>query len=68
MDSSSDISGYSFLAVCARFIDELKQEEPLTKLISLIPLSESSTGASLEKLILEKVLVDSKYNKILWGL
>ena len=56
IDESSDVHGNTFLAICAKYIEPDNYDRPLTKLISILPITTSSTGETLYKLISEKVI------------
>jgi len=54
LDASSDAYGYSYLAICARYM-ELGYDRTVTKLITILPLTTSSTGKTIFNMIMEKV-------------
>jgi len=56
-DASSDMHGHTYLAVCARFIESDNYDRPTVRLISVLPITISSTGETLYNLILKNVLI-----------
>ena len=57
-DASSDLNGHTFLAICARQIESESYDRPTTKLVSVLPITTSSTGETLHDLILKNVLIN----------
>ena len=68
VDTSSDINGQSFLAVCAKFLEPGNMEKPTTKLISILPIGESSTGESLMELMMNHILAEESIQKNFMGI
>ena len=50
-DTSSDINGQSFLAISAKYLKSEKAINSTTKLLSILPIGETSTGESIANLI-----------------
>ena len=60
IDTSSDIHGNTYLAICARFLEHENFDRPVTKLYSILPITVSSTGETLYKMITEDILADEE--------
>ena len=60
LDISSDVHGYSYLAICARFLEEDNYERPVTKLLSILPINDSSIGETLFKMISDKFFFENE--------
>jgi len=58
LDISSDVHGHSYLAICVRFLEEDNYERPVTKLFSILPINDSSTGETLFKMISDKIFIE----------
>ena len=58
LDSSSDIHGNCYLAVCCKYLEEGNLKAPSSKLITILPLTTSSTGETIFNLIKEKILFE----------
>ena len=57
VDESSDAYGNSYLAICAKYLDDFN-DSMNTKLLSIIPISTSSEGKTIYKKLKDKVLFD----------
>jgi len=57
MDASSDVNGHTYLAICAKYLDPENLETPSTKLLSIIPITTSSSGETLYKKIMDEILI-----------
>jgi hypothetical protein len=60
VDESSDIYWKSYLAICATYFEDGNFQKPVTKLISILPITTSSTGEVLFKKIEEGILSDAE--------
>ena len=58
LDGSSDVFGKAFLGITAKYIEEDNSSYPITKLISVLPIEESSTGEEFYRKIKEGLLSD----------
>ncbi|RYE38326.1 MAG: hypothetical protein EOP48_27265, partial [Sphingobacteriales bacterium] len=67
VDSSSDIHGNTFFAICARFLDD-DHDRPLVKLLQIIPITVSSTGETLFTKIQEGILKEKEINQNFMGI
>jgi len=67
VDSSSDIHGNTFFAICARFLDD-DHDRPVVKLLQVIPITVSSTGEALFTKIEEEILKDEDIQQNFMGL
>jgi len=67
-DASSDVHGHTYLAVCARFIESDNYDRPTVKLITVLPITTSSTGETFYNLILKNVLIDEDIRGNLLGI
>ena len=60
VDSSSDVNGNSYFAVCARYLEENCNDRPTTKLLSILPITTCSEGETLYKKLTEEVLINEE--------
>ena len=67
LDGSSDTYGTSYLAISAKYLDEKESKLPINKLISIIPIEESSTGQVLYEKIKREILFDEVIKKNFMG-
>ena len=67
MDGSSDTYGTSYLAISAKYLDEKESKLPINKLISIIPMEETSTGQVLYEKIKREILFDEGIKKNFMG-
>jgi len=58
VDAGSDYYGTTYLSICVRFLEKNNRKQPGTKLLTIIPLEEDSTGESLFNDIKKTVLKD----------
>jgi hypothetical protein len=68
LDESSDIYGNSYLAVSARILELNNLDKTSTKLISIIPMQDSSTGAVLYDKVKSSILLDAEIERNLMGI
>ena len=68
LDLSTDSFGRTYMGVCARYLEEENYELPQVKLISILPISTSSTGETIAQLILDKILIDEELRLNFMGL
>jgi len=68
IDGSSDIYGTSYLAVSAKYLDEKESKTPISRLISIIPMEDSSTGQIIYDKIKNEILYDEDIRKNLMGI
>ena len=67
LDGASDRFGKSFLAVCAKYVDE-NHDSVNSKLLSIIPLGGSSTGEVLYEKIKETILKNERIESNFMGI
>ena len=60
VDCTSDSHGNEFFAICARYLEEDNVNRPVTKLLSVLPLTTSFTGETLYTKIMEEILYDDE--------
>jgi len=58
VDGGSDYYGNSYLTVCVKLLLNKKTKEPVTKLLTVIPMGEESTGEALYVLVKDMILKD----------
>ena len=58
IDASSDVHGNSYLAVCAKFLQQENHERPVTKLYSIFPITTSSSGETFYNILKSEILVN----------
>jgi len=56
LDASSDLHGNTYLAVCVRYLEQENEQAPACKLFTILPLTTSSTGETIYKMIKEELL------------
>jgi len=67
LDASSDSNGNSFLAVCIRLIEK-GFDRPTTKLISILPITTSSTGQTIFDMLTNTVLINEEIKQNCMGI
>lgn len=67
IDGGSDFYGNSYLSICAKFINNENQKEPVTKLVSIIKLEDDYTGETLYNIVKKTVLKDETISRNLMG-
>ena len=60
LDTSIDSYGSTYLAICARLLEVEDYDKPQMRLISILPITTSSTGETLHKMILENIQIDDE--------
>lgn len=68
VDESSDVYGQSYLAICVRFLEGSDYNKLSTKLISILPRTDSSVGEVLYNKVKREILVDPKIELNFMGL
>ena len=60
VDQSSDIYGKNYLAICVKYLEENKCDEPATKLLSIVQMGDSYTGEAIFEKVKDEVLIDKE--------
>jgi len=68
IDASSVVYGSAYLAICAKYIDNSNPDHVLNKLVSILPLTTSSTGQVLFEKLMNDVLSDEDIQRNLMGI
>ena len=68
LDETTDLYGASYLAVFAKFLEKNNYKEPVTRLITIIPIEDSSTGEVIYKKIKREVLISEQIRQNLLGI
>jgi len=68
IDESSDLYGHSYLAVCVRLLEDANYSKLTSKLISIIPVTDSSEGETLYDKLKKEILIDAHIERNLMGI
>jgi len=68
IDASSDIYGSTYLAICAKHIDSKNPDQVLNKLVTILPITTSSTGEVLFEKVTKELLFDEEIQKNFMGI
>ena len=68
IDTSSDVHGHTYLAICIRYLEENNFERPVTKLFSILPITDSSTGETISNKIMTQIFVNDDVKLNLMGI
>ena len=63
IDEISDINGTVYLAISVRYFEQDILQQPVTKLLSILPMGDSSTGETLYNKVKEEVLISKDVEK-----
>ena len=68
VDAGSDSYGQSYFAICANFLEGRDPTKVSTKLVSILPIKESSTGETLHNKLVTTILNDPKIQANFMGI
>lgn len=68
LDLSSDLYGHSYLAICVRFHEKDNYEKPITKLFSILPITNSSTGEVIFEKLMASIFIEEEIKMNIMGI